>query len=439
MNIEEDIFDAEAVVKEAEEMVENPTRETALDAYFSILGNCPKITQKQQIQMAADYHAAVKSCETVLDKIPGKMFFLSQALQQILDGERLENFIVSDAKEVKKYEFFKSLQENSALNYPNLAEWRIRPTLLLRWSREIIQMHQKIPQRPWVSKITPNTKMPANKQAMDDLQRWYNSKDELEKITLLPIDQLSFYVSELKKHAARAEEIFTTLIEANLKLVVALAKRYQKRGLDMDDLIQEGNMGLMKGIERFQAAKGFNVSTYVVWWIRQSLTKALMTQGHIIRYPPAVHDLMRKVRREMEEAQKAGKPEPTTARLAAKLETSEQNIEIVLSMFQVVSLNQPAGDGEETLENIIPGEEGVTFQEGEELREAIETLLQTLKPNERRVLKLRFGLPGSVADAINEIGADFKIIRSGARQIEAKALAKLRKSARIQIQKTRFC
>jgi RNA polymerase primary sigma factor len=108
-------------------------------------------------------------------------------------------------------------------------------------------------------------------------------------------------------------------------------------------------------------------------------------------------------------------------------------------MFQIVSLNQATGDGDETLQNVMPGEEGVSFREGEEVREAIETLLKNLNPNEQRALKLRFGIPNGIVSAINEIGADLRITRDRVRQIEAKALAKRRKSHRVQTQKAKCC
>ena len=433
MEIEVDILDAEQVIKEADTLGESPANETALDAYFSILGNCPKIEQKQQVRLAAEYHSEVLQCQQVINKIPGKICYLLQVLTEIGNGERLENFVISD-KEIRRQEFFEGLQKLAALKNPDLTHWRIRPTLMLNWSRGLIEKHHRLPQRPWIYKVTST-----NKKAIDDMVRWAQAVRELEELSLLPINQLTFYVDELKVHAAKAEAIFSNLIEANLKLVVAMAKRYQHRGLDLDDLIQEGNLGLMKGIERYQASKGFNVSTYVVWWIRQSIAKALMTQGYIIRYPSYVHELLRKVNRLMEDARKAGHPAPTVHQMAKQLGTSTVNIDAALSMFQIVSLNQTTGDGDETLENVMPGEEGISLREGEEVREAIETLLKNLNPNEQRTLKLRFGIPNGIVSAISEIGADLRITRDRVRQIEAKAVAKLRKSHRVQTQKAKYC
>jgi RNA polymerase primary sigma factor len=125
--------------------------------------------------------------------------------------------------------------------------------------------------------------------------------------------------------------------------------------------------------------------------------------------------------------------------MAKRLGTSTVNIDAALSMFQIVSLNQTTGDGDEILEHVMPGEEGISFREGEEVREAIETLLKNLNPNEQRTLKLRFGIPNGIVSAISEIGADLRITRDRVRQIEAKAVAKLRKSHRVQTQKAKYC
>jgi RNA polymerase sigma factor (sigma-70 family) len=431
--MEDNVLDTEQVIKEAELLVESPSGETALDAYFSILGNCPKIDQRQQVRLAADYHSEVQKCQEILNKIPGRVVNLLKVLDDVGCGERLENFVVSD-REIRKREFFEGLQRAAALKNPDLAQWRIRPTLLLTWSRELIEKFHDLPQRPEVFKVTPT-----NQQAAEALLLWVAGADKLEKLALLAINELSFYRRELQRHAEKAEEIFCKLIEANLKLVVAMARRYRNRGLDMDDLIQEGNLGLMKGIERYQADKGFNVSTYVVWWIRQSITKALMTQGYVIRYPTSVHELLRKAHRLIEEARTEGKPEPTVHEMAKKLGTSPENVDAARRMFQVVSLNQTTGEGDETLENVIPGAEGITFREGEEVREAIEILMQCLNPSEQRVLNLRFGLSNGIAAAVDEIGLRLNVSRERVRQIQAKALFKLRKNRRVQANKVRFC
>jgi len=435
VNIENDIFDPEEVIKEAEELAARSSRgdRSALDSYFARLGNCPQIAPKRQIELATEYHGEIQACQDILDKIPGKVRFLTRVLEQILQGERLPCFFQMD-KEARRFEFFKELEAKASLKNPCLRDWSIRPNLLLNWSRELVQMHQEMPQRPWISRITQ-----MNQQHLSDLHQWLDAMLHLEQSTLLPINQLAYYANELRPRAQKAETLFDTLVECNLKLVVAIARRYQNRGLALDDLIQEGNLGLIKGLEKFQPAKGFNVSTYVVWWIRQSVTRALATQGTIIRYPPGTYNLLRKISKLQDEAMQAGLPDPTYGALAQQLGTSLENIEAALAIYQITSLNQSVGDSEETtLEQAIVGEEGLTLDESEALREAIENLLSTLKPQERSVLRLRFGLTAGCNETVNEIAATLKVSRERIRQIEAKALAKLRASRAVQTQKSRF-
>ncbi len=435
MKHENDTFDPEEVIKEAEQLAVRPPRgnQSALDGYFAMLGNCTRIAPKRQIELATEYQAEIQACQDILDKIPGKVRFVTRILDQILQGERLASFIQID-KEVTRLEFFKGLEAKASLKNPRLNDWSIRPNLLLNWCRELIQMHQEMPQRPWISRITQ-----LNQQHLSDLQQWLDAMLHLEQTTLLPINQFAYYVHELKPRAQKAETLFNTLVECNLKLVVAIARKYQNRGLALDDLIQEGNLGLIRGLEKFQPAKGFNVSTYVVWWIRQSVTRALGTQGTIIRYPPGMYELLRQISKLQDEAMQAGLPEPSHEALAQELGTSLENIEAALAINQVASLNQSVGDSEETtLEQMIAGEEGISLVESEALREAIENLLSTLKPQERRVLRLRFGLTAGFHETVDEMAATLKVTRERIRQIEAKALAKLRASNAVQTQKSRF-
>jgi RNA polymerase sigma factor (sigma-70 family) len=427
-----DPLDTEKVLTEADQLVECTTSETALDAYFSMLGNCPKVDQKTQITKAAEYHAEVRLCQDILNKMPGKVTCLHKILEEIEGGERLENFVVSD-KEIRRHEYFEALSQAEAIKNPDLSRWRIRPTLLLTWTRQILEAYRNLPQRPMMYKITP-----IGHQAAESLIRWVAAVERLEELLLLPINEIAFYCEGLQTHAAQSEKIFCTLVEANLKLVVAMAKRYQNRGLDMNDLIQEGNLGLMKGIERYQAHKGFNVSTYVVWWIRQSIAKALMTQGYVIRYPPSVHELLRKANKLMEEARGNGQPEPTVHEMAKQLNTSPENVDAALHMFSVVSLNQTTGDGDETLENVIPSTEGITFRESEERREALEILMQCLSPSERRVLNLWLGLSNGIGQAINDISTTLNISREKVRQTLVKAKKKMKNQHRVQVQKVKL-
>jgi RNA polymerase primary sigma factor len=162
-------------------------------------------------------------------------------------------------------------------------------------------------------------------------------------------------------------------------------------------------------------------------------------QGNLVRLPPAAHELLRNIQKLREAAAQEGKPEPATEALAAALKTSPQNIEAALSMSRIGSLHEPTGEREEnTLEQALVGDEGVTLDEGEALREAMAQLLKSLDPRERRVLRLHYGLSKGCATTIEEIAARLKLSRERVRQIEAKAIAKLRADATVQSERIRF-
>jgi RNA polymerase sigma factor (sigma-70 family) len=439
-----DIFDTEEILREADELEQNPPRgDSALDAYFAGLASRPKIAPKRQVEMAAAFRQEIAECRDILDQMPGKVIPLTKVLEQVLQGERLENFVLlareAEGKQQRngsldRYVFFKTLQERAALKNPRLADWGIRPNLILAWSRDFIRRYGKLPQRPWISRI-----IPSRRRSSSELARWAKAVKQLESDTGLRINEFAYWICRLGPHAEKAESLFTALVESNLKLVIHIAKRFQNRGLALDDLIQEGNLGLMKGIERFDPGKGFNLSTYAVCWIKQSVMRALVMQGNLVRFPPAVHELMRNVQRLREAAVKEGKPEPATEELAETLKTSPENIEAALSMHQICSLQQRTGERAEiTIEQALVGDEGITLDESEALREAMEQLLKSLEPKEKRVLRLRYGLSRGYARTVEEVAASLKLTRDRVRQIEAKAIGKMRSDTDVQSQKFRF-
>ncbi|ODU25458.1 MAG: hypothetical protein ABS95_00135 [Verrucomicrobia bacterium SCN 57-15] len=440
VRVEFDILDTGQILREADE-AEPSSRGSALDAYFASLQNCPKITPRQQIELARDYHREVVACRDMLDQIPGKVFFLAQVLEEILNGERLTNFFLlhnekgtlPPSRPTDRFLFFKNLQEKDSLKNPRLADWRIRPNLILAWSRDLIRRFGEMPQRPWISRI-----IPAQRQPLTELERWAGSAKQLEAISGLRINELAHHVGQLRPCAGKADSLFTTLAECNLKLVIHIAKKFQNRGLTLDDMIQEGNLGLMKGIERFDPEKGFNLSTYAVCWIKESILRALMTQGHVIRFPPALHEMLREIQKLRDAASANGSPEPGVEALAGQLKTSPENVEAALSLYQVCSLHQPINGSEEAIEQVLIGDEGISFDESETLRQAIGQLLDSLAPTEKQVLRLRYGLAQGFPRTVEEIAASWKITRDHVRQIEAKAIAKMRADPAIQSEKVRF-
>ena len=444
MRFEFDLFDTDQILREADECEQHPSRGgSALDAYFASLQNCPKIAPRRQVELARDYHREMITCRDILDRIPGKVFFLTQVLEGVLSGERLTNFLVLARNEngkrqgdrsIDRFLFFKNLEERASLKNPRLADWCIRPNLMLAWSRDLIRRFSELPQRPWINRI-----IPSQRQSAADLERWAGAVKQIETLSGLRINEFAHHISQLRPHAEKADDLFTTLAECNLKLVIHVAKKFQNRGLTLDDLIQEGNLGLMKGIERFDPEKGFNLSTYAVCWIKESVMRALVTQGHVIRFPPAVQVMLRDIQKLRDAAVAEGKPSPNSHELATQLGTSPENVEAALSTCQICSLHQFMDDREEqTFEHLLVGEEGITLDESETLREAIGQLLDSLAPNEKHVLRLRYGLARGLTKTVEEVAASLKLTRERVRQIEARAIAKMRADPTIQSERIRF-
>ena len=269
---------------------------------------------------------------------------------------------------------------------------------------------------------------------LDDPIRMYLK--EIGKIKLLsPEEELEVAKkmvegSEQEKDAARKR-----MSEANLRLVVSIAKRYVGRGMQLLDLIQEGNLGLMKAVEKFDYTKGYKFSTYATWWIRQSITRAIADQARTIRIPVhMVETINRVLRTSHSRVQKLGR-EPTTTEIAQELHMEVSKVEEILKIAQEpVSLETPIGEEEDShLGDFIQDDEA--SQPSEEasytlLREQLEEVLSTLTPREEQVLRMRFGLVDGKPHTLEEVGKEFDVTRERIRQIESKALRKLRHPSR---------
>jgi RNA polymerase primary sigma factor len=229
------------------------------------------------------------------------------------------------------------------------------------------------------------------------------------------------------------EEAKRRLIESNLRLVMAITRNYTKANVPLLDLIQEGNLGLIRAVEKFDYRLGYKLSTYATWWIRQAITRALADQGRTIRLPVHVADQVRRLLRARRQLAQKLNREPTLAELARESQQSEERVRELLELVETpVSLETPVGDGEslygdliEDVHSLAPHEQTAEHARGRELAGALEQL----NPRMRRVLSLRFGLDGGAPRTLEEVGSELGITRERVRQLETRALRELRLAA----------
>ena len=268
-------------------------------------------------------------------------------------------------------------------------------------------------------------------QFADDTVRLYLR--EIGKIPLLKPEEEHELAMKILKGDKKAKN---KMVESNMRLVVSIAKRYSGRGLDLLDLIQEGNTGLLRAVEKFDPDKGFKFSTYATWWIRQAITRAIADQARTIRIPVHMVETINKVLRATRKLTNELNREPTTDEIAKEIGMEPEKVDYVMKIKQdIASLDATAGkdgdDEDSVLGDFVEDEDRESPEDAaanQLLKEQIAQILTTLSEREQKIIKLRFGIGGGRPHTLEEVGAEFSVTRERIRQIEAKALSKLRKN-----------
>ena len=432
--------------------------------YLKQMGQVPLLTREQEVEISK----RIEEAETMVQRLVNRFGFIAQAhldlAQKLAEGGERFDRVILDKKIESRERYMKLLprlckqvdktSRSIREQYVHLLNGsRVDPKKHKAFQKSVASLQKLYPKFYFKQKVTEEFVNLADEKfvLLTNLQaevakhpRDHGARSplgircrELESVLWLSMSDYSQQYQELKNWLRKALRAKTEMVEANLRLVISIAKKYTNRGLSFLDLIQEGNMGLMKAVEKFEYRRGYKFSTYATWWIRQAITRSIADQARTIRIPVHMIETINKLMRVQKQLVQEYGREPTPEEVAEEILLPVDRVRAVLKMAQQpISLQAPVGESEETNFGDFIEDKGAENPSDMTaivlLKEKIKDVLETLTERERQVLEQRFGLVDGYSRTLEEVGRQFRVTRERIRQIEAKALRKMRHPTRIR-------